>query len=262
MAFAPDWVIPDWPAPANVGALITTRVGGVSRGPYGAPPHANGGMNLGFGSGDDALCVAENRARLRSLLPGDPRWLRQVHGATVVDAITVGDPLEADASFTNASGVVAVVLVADCMPVFFTDSHGRCVAVAHAGWRGMAAGVLQNTVRAMRARLGDADTVLIAYLGPAIGRQHFEVGSDVLSAMAASLPQAQAAFSPHGEGKYLADLGLLARQALEQVGVTRVYGGVDCTYADADRFYSHRRDRVTGRHAALIWRSAAGDRDA
>jgi polyphenol oxidase len=261
MAFPPEWIAPDWPAPANVNAVITTRSGGVSRGPYGVPPHWTGGMNLGFGSGDDALCVAENRARLRALLPGDPRWLRQVHGATVVDATTVGDPVEADASFTSDPGVVAAVMVADCMPVLLTDGAGHCVAVAHAGWRGLAAGVLQATVQAMRRRLGEPDARLLAYLGPAIGPEHFEVGAEVLAAMTGSLPQAQAAFTVYRQGKYLADLGLLARQALGQLGVTQVFGGSDCTVADPHRFYSHRRDRVTGRHVALIWRSAANDRD-
>jgi YfiH family protein len=147
--------------------------------------------------------------------------------------------------------LVAAVLVADCLPVLLADRAGRCVAAAHAGWRGVAAGVIQATVRAMRDALGEADAELIAYLGPAIGPAHFEVGPEVLAAMG-SLAGAREAFRPHG-AKYFADLFALARQALRQVHVEAVHGGDDCTYADAARFYSHRRDRVTGRHAALVW---------
>lgn len=247
---------PDWPAPANVRALITTRVGGVSRGPYGALPHGRDGMNIGFGSGDDVNDVAANRALLQANLPAEPRWLNQVHGAIVTDAAYVESnaAAAADAAFTDAPNVVCAVSIADCMPVLLTDTSGRCVGVAHAGWRGVASGVIQATVRAMHARLGNADAEMIAYLGPAIGPLHFEVGADVLDAMQKHLPAAERAFKPHSAGKYLADLFELGRQALEQVGVSRVYGGEDCTYSDPARFYSFRRDRVTGRHAAVIWR--------
>ncbi len=144
-------------------------------------------------------------------------------------------------------------MVADCMPVLFTDERGRCVGVAHAGWRGLAAGILQATARAMRAQLGDPDARLFAYLGPAIGPDHFEVGSDVLEAMTAGLNGAEAAFVPAGVGKYRADLFALGRMALAEVHIDTVFGGGVCTYCDAARFYSHRRDRITGRHAALIW---------
>ena len=140
-------------------------------------------MNLGLGSGDDVSVVAANRARLREVLPGEPRWLRQVHGSRVVDAATVDGIVEADAAVTDQPGTVAVVMVADCMPVLLADERGRCVGVAHAGWRGLAAGILQATVRSMRERLGEPDARLIAYLGPAIGPDHFEVGGDVLQAM-------------------------------------------------------------------------------
>lgn len=245
---------PAWPAPAHVVALITTRAGGFSAAPYGRAPGHGGGLNLGLGSGDDRASVLANRARLREVLPAEPRWLRQVHGATVVDAATVSGPVEADASFTDATAVVAAVMIADCMPVLITDTGGRCVGVAHAGWRGLAAGVIQATVRAMRGRLREADE-LIAYLGPAIGPRHFEVGSEVLAAMRATLSDADAAFASIGAGKYLADLFVLGRQALAEVGVTRVYGGLDCTFSEPGRFFSHRRDAVTGRHAALIWRA-------
>jgi len=248
----PGWIRPDWPAGARVRALITTRTGGVSTGPWGVPPSGTGGMNLGVLSGDAPDAVRANRARLRAALPSEPRWLKQVHGPTVVRADDVHEPVEADASVTSTPGVVAAVLVADCMPVLLADVEGRCVGVAHAGWRGMGAGVIQATVRAMRAALGNSEAELIAYLGPAIGPAHFEVGPEVLAAIAGALPGAMDAFRPRS-GKYLADLFALGRLALEQVGVTRVHGGTECTFSAPGRFYSYRRDRVTGRHAALVW---------
>ena len=246
-----DWIRPDWPVPPVVKALITTRAGGTSKGAYGAPD--GNGMNLGLKSGDDVAVVAANRARLRESLPGEPRWLRQVHGSRVVDAADADGSVEADAAVTGQPGTVAVVMVADCMPVLLADDHGRCVGVAHAGWRGLAAGILQATVRTMRDRLGEPDARLIAYLGPAIGPDHFEVGGDVLQAMTSGLEGAAAAFAPAGAGKYHADLFALGRMALAAAGVDAVFGGGVCTYCDPSRFYSHRRDRVTGRHAALIW---------
>lgn len=250
-----QWIQPDWPAPANVRVVITTRAGGVSRGPYGISSVEDGGMNLGLASGDDVAAVNANRARLRAHLPSDPCWLDQVHGAEVVDAARQQSSVSAaDASFTDAPNVVCVVSIADCMPVLIADASGRCVGVAHAGWRGLAAGVLQATVRAMRQRLAQPDAELVAYLGPAIGPRHFEVGSDVFDAMRARLPDARHAFAPAGNGKFLADLPALGRQALESVGVARIYGGHECTFGDPTRFYSFRRDRTTGRHAALIWR--------
>lgn len=255
MRFDARWILPDWPAPAGVRALITTRSGGVSRGPWGVPPHGEGGMNLGFGCGDDAAAVAVNRMRLRAVLPQEPRWLAQEHGARVVDAEDVVDAPPADASTAVAPEVVCAVLVADCLPVLLADRRGRAVAAAHAGWRGIALGVVQKAVRALRQRLDDPVADVIAYLGPAIGPEAFEVGAEVLTAMRTSLPQAEVAFRPLAGGKYLADLFALARQALAQVGVSAVYGGADSTFADAARFYSYRRDRVTGRHAALIWRT-------
>jgi YfiH family protein len=256
MTFDARWIVPDWPAPRGVRALITTRAGGVSRGPWGVPPDGTGGMNLGYGSGDDPAAVAANRARLRALLPEEPRWLTQLHGARVADAESVAEPPVADASTALARNVVCAVLVADCMPVLFADVRGRAVAAAHAGWRGLAAGVLQATADALRSRLNDPRAELIAYLGPAIGAEAFEVGADVLAAMLATLPQAASAFRPLGGGKYLADLFALGRQALAQRGVEAVYGGTESTYAQPQRFYSFRRDRVTGRHAALIWRAS------
>ena len=249
-----QWIRPDWPAPPNVHALITTRGGGVSRGPYGVPPDQQSGMNIGFASGDDPADVIANRALLRAALPSDPHWLNQVHGAVVIDAAQVDSDKKADASFTTAANVVCAVSIADCMPVLLTDVSGRCVAVAHAGWRGLAAGVLQATVKSMRASLEDPSVELIAYLGPAIGPEHFEVGGEVLAAMETGLPEARRAFTARPHGKYLADLFEVGRQALDQIGVTRIYGGHECTFSDSTRFFSFRRDRITGRHAALIWR--------
>jgi YfiH family protein len=253
----PGWIRPDWPAPPNVRALITTRAGGVSAAPYGAAPGAGHGLNLGRGAGDDPAAVDANRARLRAALGGEPRWLRQVHASTVVDAATVVAPVAADASYTDIDGVIAAVMIADCMPVLLADTRGRCVGVAHAGWRGLAAGVIQATVRAMRERIGEPAARLLAYLGPAIGPSHFEVGAEVMTAMRAGLPHAADAFTAAGRGKYLADLFALGRQALAQVDVSRIYGGRDCTYSDPQRFYSYRRDGVTGRHAAVIWKLSA-----
>lgn len=248
-----DWIVPDWPAPAGVRALVTTRAGGTSTGAYGAAG-GGGGLNLGYGSGDAADAVAANRTLLRAHLPAEPRWLRQVHGAQVVDAGEVEAGVEADASFTDRVDTVAVALMADCMPVLLADSAGRCVAVAHAGWRGLAAGVLQATVRALRVRVGQ-DARLIAWLGPAIGPDHFEVGPEVRAAMTNRLDGAASAFVHHVGDRYLADLFTLGRLALRSEGVDAVHGGGVCTYCDAKRFYSHRRDRITGRHAALIWRA-------
>jgi YfiH family protein len=247
----PQWISPDWPVPANVRALITTRAGGVSVGPFGA--EGGGGMNLGLKSGDAIEAVQANRARLRAVLPAEPRWLRQVHGANVADIGADGEPPEADAAIALRPGRVCVVSIADCMPVLFADAKGRAVGVAHAGWRGLAAGILQNTATMMRERLGDRQATLLAYLGPAIGPAHFEVGAEVLDAMRERLPQAGDGFRPLNAGKYLCDLFSLARQALAQVKIERVFGGGDCTHSDAARFYSYRRDKVTGRHAAVIW---------
>lgn len=253
----PQWIVPEWPAPDAVRALITTRAGGTSAAPFDAS--GGGGMNLGFGSGDDLAAIAANRARLRAVLPAMPVWLKQIHGARVVDAAEAAaapGPLEADAAFTDRPGVVAVTMMADCLPVLLADVRGRGVAVVHAGWRGLVAGVIQASARALRERVADPSAGLIAYLGPAIGPDHFEVGPEVRDAACTSLADASAFFVPHGSGKYLADLFALGRLALAQVGVDAVFGGGVCTYCDADRFYSHRRDRVTGRHAALIWLEA------
>jgi YfiH family protein len=246
----PDWLLPGWQIP-GVHGFMTTRAGGVSSGPFGCGEQ--GGLNLGLLTGDDPERVRENRARLRSALPASPRWLRQVHGSAVVDAAKISEPIEADASFTSAARVVCVVSVADCMPVLLADAKGRAVAAAHAGWRGLASGVIQATVEALRSQIGDSGARLHAWLGPAIGPRHFEVGAEVLVAMRARLPHADTCFHARRGDKFLADLPSLARQALAQAGVEVVIGGNHCTFSDTARFYSFRRDKVTGRHAAVIW---------
>jgi polyphenol oxidase len=250
-----ELLIPDWTAsPERIGALSTLRAGGVSATPY-DDGRGGGGLNLGLHVGDRSQDVERNRALLRTLLPGRPAWLSQVHGATVVDAAAVAGmpqaPL-ADASIATRTGVVCAIQTADCLPVLFCDAAGKAVAAAHAGWRGLAGGVLQHTVERMR----DAGAQeILAWLGPAIGAQSFEVGRDVLDAFAALDESHGAAFHPiEGRpGKYLADIYLLAHMALAQAGVSQVWGGGYCTVRDDARFFSYRRDGVTGRMASLIW---------
>jgi YfiH family protein len=261
-------LLPDWDAPPRVKAFVTGRHGGVSRGPWGLADGSAGGLNLGRHCGDDPAHVACNRARLEALLPSPPRWLRQVHGTAVhvaapaqiaaasrPEAAREDDPREpeADAAVTGAAGVVLAVLTADCLPVLLADTRARAVAVAHAGWRGLAAGVVERSVDALREQAG-RDAELIAWLGPAIGPRAFEVGDDVVHAFCDQDRAAAAAFvrGPR-EGKWLADLYRLARIRLARVGVSRVSGGEHCTVHERERFYSHRRDRVSGRMASLIW---------
>jgi YfiH family protein len=247
-----DLIFPDWSeALANIGALATLRHGGVS-----APPYddglGGGGLNLGMHVGDRLEHVQRNRALLQMLLPAQPMWLSQVHGATVVDAAEAWGAPEADASVTTRRGVVCAVQTADCLPVLLSDTTGQVVGAAHAGWRGLAEGVLENTVVRMRnAGAGE----ILAWLGPAIGPRQFEVGAEVLDAFVARDAATRTAFEPvpDSAGKYLADIYLLARLALTRAGVTRVFGGDFCTVTDESRFYSYRRDQVTGRMASLIW---------
>jgi YfiH family protein len=237
-----DWIVPDWPAPQRVRALITSRNGGISIGPYAS-------MNLGLRVGDDPDAVAANRRLLRQFLPAEPRWLDQVHGTAIVDAETLSTPVQADASMARNPGCVSAILVADCLPILFAERSGGIVAAAHAGWRGLVAGVIENTLRA----LDTPPQNLLAYLGPAIGPSAFEVGDEVRDAFVAVDAAARYAFHPHGPGKWLADLFMLARQRLARCGVANVHGGGLCTVCDPARFFSHRRDKVSGRMAALIW---------
>jgi YfiH family protein len=237
----------NWPAPPQIHAVQTTRRGGVSEG-------ACASLNLGSNTGDDAARVAANRGILREQLqlPREPAWLRQVHGTTVVDAAHVGrDAPAADASQTAEAGVVCAVLSADCLPVLFCSEDGGWIGAAHAGWRGLAAGVLEAT-------LGLAPLPprrLLAWFGAAIGPANFEVGPEVRAAFVGEQPEAATAFRAGRDDRWYADLYALARLRLVRAGLTRVYGGGLCTYADAGRFHSYRREADGGRMAALIWRA-------
>lgn len=241
-----DWIVPEWPAPPQIRSLVTTRHGGVSRGAYSS-------LNLGDHVGDDPLAVAENRRRLASRLGTHPVWLNQVHGTLVLDAGQAHSALrpEADASFARRSGVACAVMTADCLPVLLCDKAGSVVAAAHAGWRSLYAGILERTVAAM-ACPGEE---LLAYFGPAIGPQAFEVGDEVRTAFVGANAQDELAFKAHG-GKWLADIYLLARQRLARLGVDAVFGGDYCTVDEPERFFSYRRDGVTGRMTSMIWLTA------
>lgn len=238
------WIAPDWPAPPNVGAAFTTRAGGVSLAPFDS-------LNLGDHVGDDRAAVAENRRRLVGTLalPAGPLWLSQVHGTAVVDAATAAHGVEADASVAFAPGTVCAVMTADCLPVLFADLHGTRVAAAHAGWRGLAAGVLEETVRSLDCPPGE----ILAWLGPAIGPEAFEVGAEVQEAFLAGDAEAATCFRPSVPGHWYADLHALARQRLAACGVGGIYGGGLCTYSDPERFFSYRRDGATGRMAGVVW---------
>ncbi len=241
------WIQPDWPAPSSVRAAFTLRPGGYSLGPY-------RGLNLAAHVGDDVGAVADNRARLSQALGlvAEPVWLEQVHGAAVVRLPDAGRTPRADAAWTERAGVVCCVLVADCLPVLFCDRCGRRVAAAHAGWRGLAAGVLEATIHA----LGFAPGELLAWLGPAIGPAHFEVGEEVRAAFTERCPADAACFERGRRGRWHADLHGLARARLERAGVGAICGVEDDTFADPWRYYSYRRDGRTGRMAALIWLEA------
>lgn len=242
-----ELIVPDWPAPANVRALVTTRHGGVSAGPYAS-------LNLGDHVGDDPAAVAENRRILRARLPAEPVWLNQVHGKQCRDASACpnakgNQPPEADAAYSRKPGVVCAVLTADCLPVLLCDAAGTVVAAAHAGWRGLAAGVIESTVAAMEVP-GER---LLAWLGPAIGPRHFEVGGEVREVFIAHDPQAANAFTARPNGKWFCDIYRLAAQRLAALGACRLASADFCTVRDTERFFSYRRDGITGRMASLIW---------
>lgn len=240
-----DWITPDWPAPPNVKALFTTRNGGVSRAPYAS-------LNLGDHVGDDPCAVEQNRALLRRFLPGEPRWLKQVHGTNTIsiDRNDCAASSCGDAAFSRRSGRVCAVLVADCLPILLCDRAGTVVGVLHGGWRGLAEGIVERAIFAM----GSVTTSLMAWLGPAIGPGHFEVGDEVRQAFIQRDKEAALAFRPTlNDGKWYADLFLLARQQLKNAGVTEIYGGGKCTFSDPAKFFSYRRDGSTGRMAGLIW---------
>ena len=234
-------ILPDWPAPAHVKALQTTRHGGVSQGIYAS-------LNLGEHVKDQPLAVATNRQRLSDHLPSEPVWLNQVHGVRVIDAAQASCVESADASFATRKQVVCVTMTADCLPILLCNQSGTTVAAIHAGWRSLCDGVIEATVQAMPT----PPDQLMAWLGPAIGPDAFEVGGEVRAQFMAQDIQAEAAFQPHGE-KWLGDLYRIATQRLQRLGITQVYGGGRCTYSEADTFFSFRRDGDTGRMASLIW---------
>ncbi len=237
-----DWIVPDWPVSSRVCALVTTRHGGVSAAPFDT-------LNLGLRSGDDPAAVRANRRRLNAVAGCTPVFLRQQHGSTVVDIDRADGEPEADAAVARTSGRAAAVLAADCLPVLLADRDGTVVGAAHAGWRGLAAGVVEATV----AKMGVAPDRLVAWLGPAIGPGAFEVGDEVRAAFCAADADAATCFAQGRPGKWFADLYALARRRLAARGVREVYGGGACTVT-GHRFFSYRRDRTTGRMAALVWR--------
>jgi len=240
------WLRADWPAPPGVRALSTYRGGGVSGGRYAS-------LNLGDHVGDDPAAVAENRRRLtcEALLPAEPQWLTQVHGVDVADLDADARQAPADAAVTRRPGRVCAILAADCLPVLFAADSGDAVAAAHAGWRGLAAGVIEATFQA----LGVSAQRTLVWLGPAIGPEAFEVGSEVREAFLQHDAGAHEAFTANTRGRFMADLSLLARRRLKFLGITRIFGGGNCTYSAPDQFFSHRRDGACGRQATLIWRS-------
>ncbi len=240
-----EWLQAEWPAPAHVRTASTLRTGGVSAVPFDS-------LNLGDHVGDAPEAVRANRQRLAQALqlPNAPCWLNQVHGARVIEAGSWATPPQADACIARSAGQVCVVMTADCLPVLICSRDGDRVAAAHAGWRGLAGGIFESTV----SSLGLPGSQLMAWLGPAIGPQVFEVGDEVRIAFMAKEAAAAQAFKPsYRAGHWLADLYLLARQELARLGVQAVYGGGLCTYSDEARFFSYRRESRTGRMASLIW---------
>lgn len=248
---------PNWVAPQQVKVFCTTRYGGVSKSPFNT-------LNLGLNAGDDSVDVLHNRSIVKSYLPNEPLWLKQIHGVTVSTPASRRaspcKPFEADAAVTNIPNEVLAILTADCMPVLFASKSGGVIGAAHAGWRGLSSGVLENTIQEMLALSpGLSPLDIVVWMGPAIGPTAFEVGEDVLQAFA---PQGQdilsKAFMPiaGSPGKYLANLYLLARERLRSLGIEQIDGGGFCTFNDSEKFFSYRRDKKTGRFASLIWISA------
>ncbi|MDD5384941.1 MAG: peptidoglycan editing factor PgeF [Gallionella sp.] len=235
-------IIPGWPAPARVKAIQTTRQGGVSAAPYDS-------LNLGNHVGDNPLAVERNRILLNKLLPSEPVWLEQIHGTLVANADRASCQPQADACIARHRESVCAVMTADCLPVLLCDAQGSVVGAAHAGWRGLCDGVIEATVLTMSV----APQSLMAWLGPAISQEAFEVGEEVRAAFVAIQPQAALAFTPGQSGKWFADIYALARLRLNALGVTQIYGGGHCTYREREQFFSYRRDGVTGRMGTFIW---------
>ena len=242
MSLPEHCIRPDWPAPKNVRALQTTRQGGVS-----APPYDS--LNLGSHVGDAPLAVARNRMLLNTLLPSEPVWLEQVHGTIVANADMATCRPQADACIARHRAAVCVVMTADCLPVLLCDQQGSVVGAAHAGWKGLAAGIIEATVQEMNA----APQNLMAWLGPAISQDAFEVGDEVHTVFVDMHPQAASAFIPGRNGKWFADIYALARVRLNALGITQIYGGDYCTYREREKFFSYRRDGITGRMGTFIW---------
>jgi hypothetical protein len=242
----PEFIYPDWPVPPFVKALTTTRDGGFSLGPYAS-------FNLSARTGDDPAHVRSNRELLREAaqLPSEPLWLSQVHGKRIIDAFEAGPGEEADGCITSTPGVVCAVLTADCLPIFLCDRRGSRVGVLHAGWRGLAAGIIEEGLRKMQVPTGN----MLAWLGPAIGPSAYEVGEDVRQAFVAQDPKAEAAFTPVPGRRdfWFADMYGLAHKRLRDQGVHDIHGGLRCTYRERNLFYSYRRDGGCGRMASLIW---------
>jgi YfiH family protein len=257
MAFPAGWTTPDWPVPANVRSVCTTRAGGISLPPYDA-------LNLGDHVGDTPHAVATNRKIFSEAIAAKPVFLKQVHGRSTVmlDAQTL-DGTEADGCVTTVSRVACTMMVADCLPVLFATEDGRAVGAAHAGWRGLAGeggqGVLESAAECLRRASGTRETEILAWLGPCIGPDAFEVGPEVKATFVAHDAAAAEFFKPHGSGKWLADLQGLARRRLQAMGITLIFGNDGgrewCTVANPSRFFSHRRDRISGRLAASVWRT-------
>jgi YfiH family protein len=239
-----NWIKPDWPLPSHVHAATTLRSGGTSVGGYAS-------LNPASHVNDDPQHVLVNRHIIKNMLnlPTEPVWLKQVHGVQVVKADQVVDEPQADASFTDQADVVCAVMTADCLPVLFCGDNGEVVAASHAGWRGLQAGIIKQTLAAMHCKQ------VSVWLGPAIGPENFEVGDDVLKAFVTQIPNAEHAFKANSPGKWLANIYQLACLQLTELGIDQIFGGEYCTFADPQRFYSFRRDGVSsGRMASLIWR--------
>lgn len=246
-----EFIKPNWPAPASVKALQTVRSGGVSQAPYAS-------LNLGSHVNDDPIAVAKNRQLLSAYLPSEPVWVNQVHGVEVIDAANSSSLQNADASYTTKSSVVCVTMTADCLPVLLCDERGTVVAAVHAGWKGLCDGVIEAAVQKMQVPPNE----ILVWLGPAIGPDAFEVGDDVREQFITKDSQATSAFKPLGN-KWLCNMYMIATQRLKQLGVMQIYGaGVNehfCTYTDEARFFSFRRNNVTGRMASMIWLESPSD---
>ena len=240
------WLQADWPAPTNIHAATTLRMGGVSQGEFTS-------LNPATHVGDNPDVTSQNRHIIKAMLnlPSEPVWLNQTHSNRSIKAIATDTAQQADASYTDQLGVVCAVMTADCLPLLVCSADGTEIAAIHAGWRGLLDGIIGNTVAALRS------SDLLVWLGPAIGPERFEVGNDVRSAYVSKSSEYSSAFKRYGDGKWLADIYQLARINLAALGIKKIYGGGFCTVTDRERFYSYRRDKVTGRMATLIWRDWA-----